>query len=951
MKKKNLTINRLALGNLKARKKQYTIMIIGILLAMIFSSGVLFLISCMESSSEEIRRQKTGNAYSIFYDSDGIIDPEGDFEKQYISEYGYAHIIGYGYADEEKKDRGTTIAYLDEEARDLYYVTLKEGREPEKKGEIAIESDALAMLGKNKAKIGDKITLSVQTPNGDDFTEGAEEKTYTLVGILADKRTNLAKNYGGSRDSVVWNLPAAFVHKSEKVLAGGKEIKVLYYNVPEDMLKETETEEVSDGIYVKRSLYEAEFLFPLWEKNSVGSLEHIVSLMRYTGESESQSDVGLYIVLSCVLMLASCIGIVNSFSTNLQERKKQIGMLRAVGATRRQIINIFGREAFLITFVCAPVSVAISYFGVKLFAYLMGDKFIFIPNFLVLLGTTVVSVICVMLASLIPLFVSSRITPMQAIRNIELSRKMKNKKIKSQSSFNAPRLLASRSLSLHRGKQIGVSIILAVTVLLSCFGFSFTEGTKERVENSTANCDYRLAPVGYGWIRDEINFPNFEVGFTENDKRDIENHYLISEAYSFKEYKTFLNVEEYSPYMNIAGGNFRYGLGRVYFPENTEIEINTENFVGIWYTDKGYDTYNNFKSKAGFEDEIFKTQLTLYDSNVIEKYKNNFEIIDGAINIDKLNSGEEIILVAPEEIGHRILVADGEIIQSGIQDMSKPVVDNNLNYNYKYKITHSAKLDYKAGDTLHLSTLYSEEVVNFPKFDNKLIAGASRCDREVKIGAIVKPFVFSSSFYIDDSSLTVLSTVPAEPILTDTSMPYKDIAINVDGEIDDENDAEITQFLNTYALGADYSVFSQYADRKEAEESLKSILIAMISIIILLFSTGAAIINNTLTAKIRESKREIGTLRAVGASARELTLSYILQMISMLSWGSVAGFGLYSVAHVVLKLILKDEWYYPFTIWHGLAAIALLIVICSINLYSKVKKEMKNSIVENIREL
>ena len=39
---KNLTVNRLALGNLKHRRKQYTIMIISILLAMIFSSSVVF---------------------------------------------------------------------------------------------------------------------------------------------------------------------------------------------------------------------------------------------------------------------------------------------------------------------------------------------------------------------------------------------------------------------------------------------------------------------------------------------------------------------------------------------------------------------------------------------------------------------------------------------------------------------------------------------------------------------------------------------------------------------------------------------------------------------------------------------------------------------------------------------------------------------------------------------
>lgn len=39
--KNKLTVNRLAMGNLRARRKQYTLMIIGIILAMIFSSGVL----------------------------------------------------------------------------------------------------------------------------------------------------------------------------------------------------------------------------------------------------------------------------------------------------------------------------------------------------------------------------------------------------------------------------------------------------------------------------------------------------------------------------------------------------------------------------------------------------------------------------------------------------------------------------------------------------------------------------------------------------------------------------------------------------------------------------------------------------------------------------------------------------------------------------------------------
>ena len=67
MKRQKLTINKLAFGNLKARRKQYTLMIIGILLAMIFSSGTLFFVSCFQSSREEQARRESGNFWGYFY--------------------------------------------------------------------------------------------------------------------------------------------------------------------------------------------------------------------------------------------------------------------------------------------------------------------------------------------------------------------------------------------------------------------------------------------------------------------------------------------------------------------------------------------------------------------------------------------------------------------------------------------------------------------------------------------------------------------------------------------------------------------------------------------------------------------------------------------------------------------------------------------------------------------
>ena len=54
--RKKLTVNTLAFGNLKNHKKQYTVMVIGIILAMVFSSSVLLFLSCMQTSMQQKKK-------------------------------------------------------------------------------------------------------------------------------------------------------------------------------------------------------------------------------------------------------------------------------------------------------------------------------------------------------------------------------------------------------------------------------------------------------------------------------------------------------------------------------------------------------------------------------------------------------------------------------------------------------------------------------------------------------------------------------------------------------------------------------------------------------------------------------------------------------------------------------------------------------------------------------
>ncbi|MBR3754678.1 MAG: FtsX-like permease family protein [Clostridia bacterium] len=959
---KALTVNRLAVGNLKTRKKQYTLMIIGILLAMIFSSATLFFLSCMHTSKQEQARRDIGNYYGYFYNPKDYIDVEKGQKNGYIESFGYAYVQGWAYTDAEKQDKGTAIARLDEEAKKLYYVTVLEGRYPENKGEIALEKDAAVRLGIEQ-EIGSEITLYVQTANGEDFSNEANEKNYTLVGILSDKRYNFERTSGRSIFPVI---PAAFVSDNEEIAAGGLEIPALYYNPTEESLKDNipktyyyDNGEIADVFhtnafweYFMQEVFDNLDLYQDADYNN-----HLTQVNTDYGYTIAFVDnTTLLVVLAVVLMIASCMGIVNAFTTNLQERRRQIGLLRAVGTTKRQIVNIFGREAFIITLICTPLSIAVSYFAVWLFAKIMGGSFIFMPNILVLMGTTVVSIACVMLSALVPLLRAARISPMQAIRNIDLSRKMKRKKIKQEKDFNAPKLLAKRSIKFYKAKQIGVSIILTLTILLTCFGFSVISAELESSYwNYSQRGDYIVVRQSYPGVSNYINMFTIDKGISTNDIQDILDYSLFESVYGYKTATSFITVDEYSDYMDMLSMTWQgiryYNNVTGYTNADFEIpDMTFEKLKKLWLNKGEELNYPILKKESQTDKEMFKVEIKGYDERMIRENLDRFEIVDGKIDVDKLNSGEEILLVAPPEIGFSARFnTKGEIDHYTVYDMTSLP---DYFYRENRKVFATVKLDYKAGDTIDLKTLFSdttsfdyEEYGEHPKF-----ADMYSTEKQVKIGAIIKPFFIGDWMY-SSTEFDIITTAAGADAITKTELPYQELNIDFKGEVDEETDKSATAHLDTIFSGTHYRAESGFQTQQENMETLKMLIICLISIVILFFSICASIVNNSLTAKIRESKREIGTLRAVGASVKEITQSYIRQLLSMFAWGCGIGFGGYIIGHLGIIAYFKDPDYLTFEIWQAMLIIAVLFLICSINLYAKIKKEMKNSIVENIREL
>ena len=918
MKKKKLTFNSLALGNLKHRKKRYALMILGIVLSMVFSSSIIYFAFSAYTTSREQTKADKGLYDMMCSDYDEAI-----FDKMQKSDFfetiGMGSVIGFAFTDTEDKLSGTSVARLDEISKELVNPVFISGTYPEKTGEIAIEQTTLLQLGIT-AKPGDEITLKFQVQNDDDLLPDIKEKKYVLTGVLRDKRANISTGFNDKED-----IPSAFVSAQEQVDLGGKENKICYMK-----LTGTGYNDIW-GMFSE---------IPELSSACVFTFNEVFAL----NDDESISLVYVLIIV-VVLLLASSLGIINAFTTNLKERKKQIGLYRAVGATKRQIINLFLCESVILGLVCTPISLLISYFSVKLIVNNIFDEAFFEANIWVLLLCGAFSLMCVVLASLIPLFAASRITPMQAIRNIETARKLKNKKIRSQKNFTVHKLLAKRDLTISKRKQIFVSIFLVITIIsssyiMSFFAYAINDIYKEEY-------DYSLSLST--WLGSyAVNYPEGNNGFTENHKQTVLLNENIRSAYGYKNAKINCLVDGID---SLSNYRFLAGLEYSNVPDAGE-NIDKNNYRSIIKYSMPPE-YTDIKNAAEYNREFLDTEIIALDDELIEELNNS--IYDGKIDINKLNSGEQVIVYAPEEI---YLVRRSDDHSASINTYTdKEYIQRAIDLGDNVEIIATEKSDYEAGQTLDLSLLYSEvHNSNFDVTDEPIVSkeDVEVTNKQVEIGAVISNM--DGTTIPKYSDWAIITTVQGMEHFFPRAK-YRQIYFDLKDECTEEIDKEVNAILKSVADCVDNGYYqSNYEIQKEQMETIKNSILLVCSIMILFYTISGSIINNTLSSNIKEDKKKIGTLRAVGANKKEITNSYILQLFSMFKWGFGIGFGLFGLSFLILSLIPIPEFKtlmsnMVFNPWVTLVFGVILFIVCSLSVSQKIHKEMKNSIVENIREL
>ena len=172
-------------------------------------------------------------------------------------------------------------------------------------------------------RVGDAIP--VQTPQG--------EVMFTIAGI------------GGNG----WNMPAFSLADGERYF--GVDTTMLGIIVPEGQDREAvlgEVEKIIDA-YPDRMLLNLQDEF-----------------LELFAQVQGQFRALLNALLSLGVLLAG-LGVVNTMVINIAERGREIGMLRAVGATQRQVRQAIVIEAVVLGIIAALISILLSFLMISLF--------------------------------------------------------------------------------------------------------------------------------------------------------------------------------------------------------------------------------------------------------------------------------------------------------------------------------------------------------------------------------------------------------------------------------------------------------------------------------------------------------------------------------------------------------------------------------------------------------
>ena len=878
---KKLTIHRMALARLQANAKVYRTMTAGIFLAVFLATTLCLAIQGVFLAKLDQKNQQAGYLDIFELDNPDQTD-EVILDTGLFDQLGHVTVVG------QVGDTELYLGYADEPGYELMNYRLKEGRMPENPGEIAMEQSALLALDESLT-VGSSMDLTV-TP-----VEGVGElRSFTLVGILREKTEHLKETYGGIHygDGTVTKFPSILLSSQEPAFRTGR-------------LAVHRVMNVKRGISVRRAIGAyIDAYRDNWRLTHAMYITPTGMVMDPFDRAFTINSLGenMTVLLVCIAFLAvslltgCCVGIAGSMDAVLSKRGEEIGILRAVGATRRQIRRIYGRESFLLAALVSPIAIGCGCLCVAALSWALPEQIRFRATLWLLLPVAALSAIVIFLAGWLPLNRASRKMPMSVLRDTELL--WKAGKLKSSRSFLPARLLALRRLRLYPGRQVG-AILLTMLMLVSAglLGCLVSEPINSYAQGAAAFHLYIGTGATYGRNINDLSghAPTWE------DMAQIAALPKVTGVKATCEYNLTLLAEEESSYFMAKAENLLDGK------EIKEIQtrLDTKKLPVPYVT-------------------LIALDPSLLDSLPVS-------LTEGELNIDALNSGQEVIVYAPTCWGRRL---EGEDF-------------------YHFRYTGEQK---QPGDELICSNDYFhtgqelnlvQEYITGPYFESDdTLAETEIRRRTVTVGAVTDNGF--DAFRSPMCPFTIITTLEGSRNLDLYTDGLSDVDIFIAPGVDRELEDAISQRIEAIARrSSNVHVYNRLASARENAARISGMLLLFGSVTLIFFAAAVGMIRSTVTRQLQQDGRTIGMLRAVGAEEKTILSCYSLPAYLSVLLGTVL-----SMSLLALTMALENgQSLIPSAMITMAITSAACLLACRGVLTRRVKEITKQSIIDNIREL
>ncbi len=653
-------LNKLTIKNLKLNKKRTIVTIVGILLSVALMTAVSTIYASTIASLIHFETTQKGNFHTAFYDVpvDKIEDLK---ENRKIEDVYLTQGIGYAVLENGKNEYKPYlyVKAFTKEAMENLSLKLTDGRFPETEDEIVISSH-IKTDGRVAYKVGDTLTLEVGTrvdqegniltqddfyllPSDDEDEEGkiqreeiidSQLKTYKIVGIIERPASNV-ENYSAPGYTVVTLLDDTKLEGKIDVYAKYNKKGIQdYYEVTAGIL----------GIDAKKlkaylngsgftSQEEATEVYEEIEKAKYSFMDNLYLVLLQSNPFQNEAVGGLgvaVVIVILIIVFTSIFCIKNSFDISIVEKTKQYGMLRSIGATKKQIKKNVFYEASLLGLIGIPLGLfcglIASYILVIVSNYFLEDMITsgvllhFEFSWVALFIAVLLGIVTIYFSAFRSARRASKVSPIDSIRN-SANIKIKAKKISCpkwiQKVFGIGGVISYKNQKRNKRKYRTtiISIILSVTTFLALSSFmslAFSE-----IEHEIWLSDYNLS-AAFSLEKDDDDFyKRIEGAMNLDNIKD----YTIYSSY----FVEFLDAKINPDYVQAMG------------------EPVDSSYYDTWIAVVGKHQYEKYLRSLSLNPEEMKGKAILLDTSEFELYDSHKEkSVDYRMRIFDYQKGDKI---------------------------------------------------------------------------------------------------------------------------------------------------------------------------------------------------------------------------------------------------------------------------------------------------------------------